>query len=438
MKRLLIAIILTFSGIIGAFINPFYGLMIYIWFAYMRAQEWAWGAGWFISMRPSLVLAICVLLGALMNGEKIFRKDKVNFLLLIFLITAFISYIYAVNSKVAYHWLDYLTKMLILGFCMSGLINTKERLFKAVLVILLSVGYYSGKCGLYGLIHPGAKILAGPGGAYADSNTFAVIFVMGLPLIFFSYDLVTKRKYKWFKRFLRILFFLSILGIVFTYSRGGFLGLAAVILAINLRSKRKFKTIPLILIGSIIIVLFVVPDEYKERVSTINDSSEERDDSAGSRIHFWKIAIKMSKEHFFTGVGLGCYPSLYDTYDFSGGYYGTRRAVHSSYFQVMTNVGYIGFAIYMFLIYKSLRVCARLRKRVKSRGDLKWVVSFANMFEISIIGFCVSGAFVSIAYCDLIFHLFVLVASLEYVANRYIALPPPTQKKIKPRQHAIA
>jgi len=440
MKRLIIAVLLTFSGIIGSFVNPFYGLLIYIWFAYIRAQEWAWGTGWFIAMRPSLLLALSVLIGSIMNGEKIFRKNKINFLLIVFWVTGLISYIYAVNTTVAYHWLDYLTKLLILGFCMSGLINTKDRLFKAVLMIVLSIGFYSGKCGLFGIMHPGAKIYGAPGGIYIDNNTFALIFVMGLPMIFFVHDLIVNPKHKLFKRFLRVLFFLSILGVIFTYSRGGFLGLAAVIVSINLRSKRKFSTILMILIAGIIMLVFIVPDEYKERISTINDSENERDDSSSSRIHFWKVAIKMTNDHPFTGVGLGCYKSAYNLYDFSDGAYGVNRAVHSSFFQIMTNLGYVGLAIFLFLIYKSLRICAKLRKKVKHRKDLKWVVSFANMFEISIIGYCVSGAFVSLAYCDLIYHLFILVASLDDIAKRYIAMPPRTssQEKTKNRQHAIA
>ena len=440
MKRLIFALILTLSGIFGSFINPFYGLLIYIWFAYIRAQEWAWGAPWFIKMRPSLLLAISVILGAIMNGEKIFLKNKINYLLIAFWVTCLISYISAINSRIAFFWFDFFTKLLILGFCMSGMVNTKDRLVKAVLVIVLSIGFYSGKCGLYGIIHPGAKIYGAPGGIYIDNNTFALIFVMGLPLIFFIHDLITDPKHKMFKKFLRVLFFLSILGIVFTYSRGGFLGLAAVILAINWRSKRKFTTIPLILIAGTIMFLFIIPDEYKERMSTINDSEDERDDSSSSRIHFWKVAIEMTNDHPYTGIGLGCYSRAYDSYDFSGGYYGRKRAVHSSYFQMMTNVGYIGFSIYLLLIFISLRTCAKIRKKVKRRKDLKWIVSFANMFEISIIGYCVSGAFVSLAYCDLIYHLFVLISSLEDIAQRYMAIPPTKtkQKKIETPKHAIA
>ncbi|MCD6459558.1 putative O-glycosylation ligase, exosortase A system-associated [bacterium] len=440
MKRLIIAVLLTFSGIIGSFINPFYGLLIYIWFAYIRAQEWAWGAGWFIAMRPSLLLAVSVILGAIMNGEKIFRKNKINFLLIALWFTFLISYMNAVNSRIAFSWIDFFTKLLILGFCMSGMINSKERLLKVVLVIVLSIGFYSGKCGLYGIIHPGAKISGAPGGIYIDNNTFALIFVMGLPMIFFIHDLITKPKYNLFKKFLRILFFLSILGIIFTYSRGGFLGLAVVILVINWRSKRKFTTIPLILIGGIIIAVFIVPDEYINRMKTITTPEEERDTSSSSRLYFWKIAVQMANDHPYTGVGMGCYPYAYDLYDETRGYYGTKRAVHSSYFQMLTNNGYIAFSLFLLLIYKSLRTCAKIRKKVKHRKNLKWVVSFANMFEISIIGYCVSGAFVSLAYCDLIYHLFILITSLEAIANSYLAMPisKTTKEKTQTRQHAIA
>jgi len=420
MKRLLIAVILTLSGMFGSFISPFYGLCIYIWFAYMRAQEWAWGAGWFMAMRPSLTLALCVIGGAIIHGEKIFRKNRISMLVIFLWIIMFISFLNASDHDTALYWFDYISKVIILGCVIGGQVNSKKRLVTVVMILIVTIGYYSGKCGLFGILNPSEKILQGPGGMLGDNNEFALTFNMMLPFFYFGGELITDQRHKKYKVALRILFYLSILGVIFTYSRGGFLGLIAVILMINYRSEKKFTSVIVTVMFAAMIVLFFTPEAYKDRVSTINDSEEERDNSVKGRIHFWKVAISIANDNPLFGVGPQCYSDVYNRYDTSGGYFGTNRAVHNSFFQMLADNGYIAFGLYVSLIIISIRTCQRLRKYAKPREDLSWIVNCANIFEISLIGFCVSGFFLSLAYGDLVYHLFFIISSFNELAYSYL------------------
>ncbi len=424
MKRLLFTVILTFSGIFGAFISPFYGVCVYLWFAYMRPQEWIWGAQWFIAMRPSLCLAIAVIIGALAHGEKIFRPNKMSLLILLFWIWFVITYSNAINHSTAYFWFDYFTKLIILGFVLNGMITTKKRLLTAMMVITLTLGFYGAKCGMFGIIHPGAKILQGPGGMLADNNTFALAFNMILPFMYFGGELIVNPRYKKWKIAMKALFFLTILAIVFTYSRGGFVGLCVVMLFINMRSKKKLTGLIFMGLVTGIILFFFIPEEYKERLSTIlvdEEMEEEREASSAGRLHFWKIAIAMSNDHPILGVGPGCYSRAYNEYDFSYGLYGGTRAVHNSFFQMLTNNGYPGLILFLTLIFYTFVICAKLRKSAKNNPDLYWIVACANIFEISVIGFCVSGFFLSLCYADLIYHIFFMVGAFQRIANGYLA-----------------
>lgn len=430
MKRLLIALILTFSGILGSFRFPFYGLCIYIWFAYMRVQEWAWGAPWFIAMRPSFVLAGAILLGAILNRENLFRKNKFSVLVIGLWILFLVSFINAVNYETAAFWFDYLTKLIILGLLMGGMVNTQERLIIVIVVLAVSLGFFGGKCGLFGIIHPGAKILQGPGGILADNNCLAVAFGMILPFLYFGGDLIGETKYKKYKYFFKILFFLTILGTIFTYSRGGFLTLCFVLLAINLRTKKNIASLIFLALALGSVALFFIPQEYKERISTIFSDDEERDASSIGRIHFWKTALIMAKEYPLTGVGIRCYSNVYNYYDSSGGQYGANREVHNSFLQLLSENGYLSLSIFLLLIFLTFKTTFTMRRLAKKRPELKWAIPCANIFEISVAAYCIGGFFVSLAYSDLIYHLFVLTGAFEQIVRSY----PPVTQKLKTNQ----
>lgn len=423
MKRLLVAVILTLSGMFGSFISPFYGVCIYIWFAYMRAQEWAWGTGWFMALRPSMTLALCVIGGSLMHGEKIFRKNKISLMVVALWATMLISFINASDHETALYWFNYISKVIILGCVIGGQVNTKKRLITVIMVLIATIGYYSGKSGLFGILHPSEKIMQGPGGMLGDNNEFALTFNMMLPFFYFGSELLTNPRHKKYKKALKILFYLSILGVIFTYSRGGFLGLIAVILMINYRSNKKFTSILVTMAFAGIIVAFFVPEAYKSRVSTINDSQEKRDDSVKGRLHFWRTAVKIANDYPLTGVGPQCFSDVYNLYDSTGGYFGTHRAVHNSFFQMLADNGYIALILYISLIIISIRTCQRLRRYAKPRPDLSWIVNCANIFEISLIGYCVSGFFLSLAYGDLVYHLFFIIGSFSELAHLYLFAP---------------
>ncbi|MCB1195836.1 putative O-glycosylation ligase, exosortase A system-associated [bacterium] len=422
MKRLLLVLFLTFSGIICGLWRPFYSLCIYVWFAYMRPQEWLFGASWFAAMRPSLILAAVTIGGAIFNREKIFRFNKFTILLLLLWVWVTISWLNAKSPPIATFWMDYFTKLMILGCVMTGLVNSKYRIFAVIMTLVVTLGFYGGKSGLFGII-TGGRIMEGPGGMIKDNNDFALAFNMILPFIYFSREFFIHPKYKKVKLALLGLFYLTVVGVVFTFSRGGFLGLIAVIILINLRSKQKFFSLIILALGALVILAFFIPEEYKARIGTITYEEGERDESIGGRLHFWEVALVMAQDYPLYGVGPGCYQVMYNDYDTSAGYYGRNRAVHNSYLQMLTNNGYPALALFLSLIALALITCAKLRFKVRKRKDLYWIHACASAFEISIVAYCVCGMFLSLAYADLIYHLFFMVSAFEHVALRHINAP---------------
>src|SRR5207249_2751304 len=120
-----------------------------------------------------------------------------------------------------------------------------------------------------------------------DNNGVAVGMMMIVPF-FGALAHSTVRRWE------RILYWFFGIGVFWrgltTYSRGGFL--AALVLAVVfwLQSRKKIRTLAAIaLIGGL--VLTIMPQQFFDRMHTITAPSEERDESARGRLHFWQVAM---------------------------------------------------------------------------------------------------------------------------------------------------
>jgi O-antigen ligase len=164
------------------------------------------------------------------------------------------------------------------------------------------------------------------------------------------------------------------------------------------------------------LIVPVLPQQFWDRMGTITAPSEERDSSAESRLHFWKVAVAMADDRPLLGVGHTGYPRAYNRYDWTHGEYLTNRAVHSAWFGVLAESGYLGLLLFVSIVIGSLMACRRVRKQAK-RGEVPHELgAYAIAFEAALISFMVGGSFVSFHYCEMLWHFFALTIALERVA----------------------
>jgi hypothetical protein len=225
---------IVFLSLPIAFFQPFYGVLIWAWTSYFRPHDLAWGAG---DLRLSYYIALATLGGVLFSRER-FRIIPVRetFLCGALLVALMIAADHAEFSQ-GYAWekVQQYGKVLLMTVLTAALVTSPGRFRILAWTIAISVGGLGFKGGLLGTIR-GAR-LAGPGGFIADNNDFALALNMSLP--FFLY-LAQQSKRRFVKLALYFVFALSVIAIVLTYSRGGFIGLGMVMFMIWLRSKRKF------------------------------------------------------------------------------------------------------------------------------------------------------------------------------------------------------
>lgn len=301
--------------------------------------------------------------------------------------------------------------MIVVSFLLTNIIQTSADLRLILIVITVSLGFEAGKQGWAQLVlNPGAKN-DNSVPFLGDNNLVAVGMAMLLPIV----GALAATSSGWQKRAFQ---FLSV-GVLYrglsTYSRGGFLSFAAVGAQWFWRSPYKLKTIAAVALAAMLIAP-VLPQEFWDRMSTIAAPGEERDDSVEGRLHFWQVAVAMANERPLVGVGHRGYERAYNQYDWTNGQYLTNRAVHSAWFGVLADLGYVGLFLFLAIVLLSLRACRRVRKAAR-RGEIPGPLGpYAIGLESSLVAFIIGGSFVSFQYSEMLWHYFALTIALERVA----------------------
>jgi len=405
--------------------TPLGALAAYLWFALFRPQEWVWVD--VTAFRFSLVLGVILLFRTVLAGAWPDLRHRFSWLIIAFLATGLIAQTNAIRPDIGWEWLDFFSRLTLVSLLTARLVNTKERFFLIVLVMCTSLGFHTSKAGVASLLGGGVRLMDGLGGAFTDSNGYAIAGAMIIPLLVATAATLPR---DWpFRKFCtwgyRATAPLTAFAIVATFSRSGFLALAAVVFVGILLQRHRFLWLTGCALVLMIALPFVpLPEGYTNRLDTITTYEEVGDESAVSRLHFWRVAWKMAEDEPL-GVGMYNFNANYDKYDFLEGQYGHNRSVHNSHLQVLAEQGFLGFAVWCWLFIDSLLLCVRLRSKAKKAlaaapDDARFVLIMANALIASMMAFIVGGTFIAMALNDLTWVTFGLVVGLDRLAQ---ALP---------------
>ncbi len=139
------------------------------------------------------------------------------------------------------------------------------------------------------------------------------------------------------------------IGVISTGSRGGLLGLVAVMFVYLLRGRNKAAGVIVLVLAALLFVA-LVPSNVNERYMTIGEYQQ--DDSAMGRIYAWKAGLKMMATRPLTGVGVGCFETAFGTHYRPPGFNSNRWiAPHNTLVQIGGETGVIGLAVYLYLYF---------------------------------------------------------------------------------------
>jgi probable O-glycosylation ligase (exosortase A-associated) len=385
------------------FRRPYIGLLMFSWLAYMRTQDLLWNFGRY--QRWSFIVAIVMFAGWFVHYRgNLFPNDRRCWAMVGLIVCVGIGLAISTDQDpyLIRRYVEF-CKVILIALFTAGIVTTYGRLRMLVWTIALSFGFYGVKCGLAGVLTGGSLVIKqGPGGMLEDNNDFSLALCMAVPLLI---QISRTETNPHLRRVLRLITPLTMLTVLLTYSRGGFLSLSTVLLMLMWRSRNRVAGMTLLAVTGIVAFL-VLPDAYKERLGTI--VNYQQDGSAMGRLKAWKVAIRMALDNPVFGVGLNHFQTHYLDYIPAGEAHGVRVA-HNSYLQIWAEAGSIATALYLYLIAASLLDLWAVRRMAKERYYTNWILNYATMFETSLVAFTIGGIFLNRAHFDLFYHFVAMV-----------------------------
>ncbi len=426
--RDLIVFAIIFGTLPFAFVRPYYGLLLYNWLAFMRAPDLCWGPA--KTFRFSLIVAAAMYSGWLLFDKRPFmRANRRNTYMLLLAVCVSISWMIApikddsVNSKMS----EFL-KVIAVAVFTTGQIDTKNRIQTIVWVSMLSFAFYGVKGGIWGLILRDARIIRGPGGLLLDNNDFSLAMVMNLPFLLYLSTVEERRRVR---NFLRAAFVLTIITIVMTGSRGGFLAMTFASFVMVMKSRYKAVGISTGLVGALLFLVFI-PDRYRDRLMTLRTAATQ-DSSAVGRLQAWSVALRMIQDKPLFGIGFANFVSSYGKYEPYAGAHLKHRVTHNSYLQIWAESGTFSFLLFLCVLFSTILVCRRIQRMVRVRDGPFWIHQYAAAIEVSFYGFLVGATFLNRAHFDFIYVIAAMASALYPIAVQEIAA---NDKATRPNRRA--
>lgn len=309
------------------------------------------------------------------------------------------------------YWSSTLSKVLIMVFVISWWLNTPRAFGIARLGIMLSGALIasvavSNKLQGIGLVE-GTRVTISRHlqSQIGDPNDLSLVLLF--PVSFFCAEVFNKES----KPIFRVLAFLGlclvVYGIIATQSRGGLLGVMAIVAYFLARTVKN----PVVLISILVMGLsvLVVAAGISDRQSG-GAAESGVDESAMGRIYAWQAAINMALSNPLTGVGVN---NFYVNYFFYSPHWdGKNHAVHSTWFQVLGETGFVGISLFATLIATIYRTLKRSGSLVKYCTEPNLLVN-VQALKAGLIGFVVSGTFLTQAFTWPIYIVLSLSIALE-------------------------
>jgi probable O-glycosylation ligase (exosortase A-associated) len=192
----------------------------------------------------------------------------------------------------------------------------------------------------------------------------------------------------------------SVLG---SQSRGGFIAVVMMLALFWWNSRAKLVTTA-VLVVLIPIAIGFMPEKWLDRMHTIE--TYEKDTSAMARINAWETAFNVAKDRPLGGGFEMASPSVFARYAPDPS---VPCAAHSIYFQVLGEHGFPGLGLFLLLWILVFRDAWWIIRRSRNLEKLRWASDLAHMIQVSLVGYFVAGAFLSLAYYDVPYYLLVAV-----------------------------
>jgi probable O-glycosylation ligase (exosortase A-associated) len=405
----LILILFIIAAAVITFYRPYLGYILYVIMVFLRPQDGRpLMESYHIPMLITIFITVSFFINALGKEKKsFFPREKTFYFFLLFFVWMVISSFFAFREWFAWLKLEQFLFIVILFYLTIQMVDTEKKL-KVLLLALLFCGLYFS----YQMQFQGSRMIEYIGDQefyrenllrsninFGQPNymafTMVVMFCIAMTMAIYSKRKVVK------------IIFLSLCPVYIytlmqTASRGGTLSLLSVLVLFWLKTKKKILS--LIIFALVLITILPVAREYFpnyfNRLDTINNPEE--DVSITQREELWKMGLDFIKENPIVGIGFGNFVLR------------APNSAHNSYIQIASELGIVGFLIWMVFLFTGWMNLFLLKRNMKRRDFIYYV---AMGIEISLIAYCVQSLTSGIAHREFGYFIIAIGIAIKKIEN---------------------
>ncbi len=405
--------------------SAFVGVLIWVWVALLSPNELLMS---FMSGVPfnKIVALITILLVVVSREKKQPYLDTTTTLLLLFAASATVSWLGAlVSTSDGDELYQKLIKDIVLVFMITTVMTTRHRVDLLALTAVVSLGFLGVKEGLISTLTMGGHKIVGSG-SIGDNNSLATALLMAIPVNFY---LARYAAVRFIRIGLLVALGLSVVTVVMTFSRGGFIGMIMLAFFMVKNSRNKLTSILLVLAAGVL-VYTLAPSAWFERLNTIKDA--DNDGSFMGRVVAWKMSLLIALDHPFFGGGphavqnllvWNTYKPLLPTVDFVATPPAdvSPHAAHSVYFEILGDTGFTGLFLFLGAVASAIWNCGWIYRRARNHPSLMWAADLARMVQVSLFLYLVTGAALSMGYFELLYIMLAIVSRCRRIVAQTLA-----------------
>lgn len=410
-----IFIIIFMVGMVPAILRwPFLGILGWCVVSYLNPHQLGWGMTNTMPFGMLIGLTTLLAYGFSSQYRKAIPLQPITVLLMVFLGYMTLTTVFALAPSSAWEKWEKVFKILLMTFITVPMMATRERIHALVWTIVVCIGFYGVKGGLFTLMNGGGyRVWGPPNTAIEDNNHLATALIMLLPLVRYLH---LQSADVWVKRALLLALVFIGASIIGSYSRGAFVAGCACLFWLFLKSRHKLAIVGLG-VFAVILGLIIMPPQWMSRMTTILEYAQ--DESVQGRFDAWTFGWRLAQMRPLLGGGFnpidapGLFKQLVPGAE-------VARAFHSNYFEVLGEHGFIGLGLFLAILATGFVTAGRIVRQLKNIPGLTWARDLASMVQVSLVGYGVGGLFLNLSTFDLFYHILIILVLLRVVIAREV------------------
>jgi probable O-glycosylation ligase (exosortase A-associated) len=410
-----IALMLPLLGL--AMARPFVGVLLWSWISFMNPHRLLHGAA--VNMPWATMAFAVTLIGCVVAREpKRLPLNAVTVSIVLLMVgmtgTSFVAL--APPELVWDKWEKHIK--VVAGVLLTASLLTDMRRVQALIwMMVVSLGYYGVKGGIFTLMTGGQFVVLGPADSMIqDRNHLATALLVAMPLVNY---LRLRSAHRPVQLGLAISMGCMLLSALGSQSRGALVALVAVLPLLWWRSSQK-GIFGILLFAAAGLGIAFMPDSWVERMNTITEYTD--DESAMGRIRIWYVSFMLAVQRPLVGGGyLGMYRrEVVDRVDPTV----FARAAHSIWFETLGEHGFVVFGIWLSILFAGFLYTRRLVRLGDAEPRVAWAADLGRMAQVSMVAYMAGGSLLSLSYWDFFWtFLAILPAAYRLASAAAVAVP---------------